>query len=57
MIFGGAIAPFFFGILVQYSDKQLIALGYYVAAVLMFASSIVAWNLGIDAENKPLEDV
>ena len=38
-------------------DQFPLALGYVGAAVIMFAGGLVAWFLGVDAEQRSLEDV
>jgi hypothetical protein len=38
-------------------DRGLLAAGYVGAAAIMFAGGVVAWFLGVDAEQKSLEDI
>jgi MFS family permease len=38
-------------------DRTPLAIGYAGAAAIMFAGGLVAWFLGVDAEQKSLEDV
>jgi MFS family permease len=38
-------------------SRHPLALGYIAAAAIMFAGGIVAWFLGVDAEQKSLEDI
>jgi MFS family permease len=38
-------------------DRRPLAIGYVVAAVIMFAGAFVAWFLGVDAEQRSLEDI
>jgi MFS family permease len=54
---GGAIAPPIYGHLIGTRDPRMIALGWLTGAGLMIAGGIVEIVLGVDAENKPLEDV
>jgi MFS family permease len=54
---GGAVAPPIYGQLIGTRDPHMIALGWAAGAVLMLIGGIVELRLGIDAENKPLEDV
>ncbi|HYZ15990.1 MAG TPA: MFS transporter [Candidatus Acidoferrum sp.] len=54
---GGAIAPPIYGHLIGTRDPHMIALGWLTGAALMIVGGIVEIVLGIDAENKPLEDV
>jgi sugar phosphate permease len=54
---GGAIAPPIYGRLIGTRDPHMIALGWSAGAVLMIVGGIVELVLGVDAENKPLEDV
>jgi len=54
---GGAVAPPIYGLLIGTRDPHMIALGWAAGAVLMLVGGIVELLLGIDAENKPLEDV
>jgi MFS family permease len=54
---GGAIAPPIYGHLIGTKDPHMIALGWLTGAALMIVGGIVEIVLGVDAENKPLEDV
>lgn len=54
---GGAIAPPIYGHLIGTRDPHMIALGWLTGAALMIVGGIVEIVLGVDAENKPLEDV
>lgn len=54
---GGILAPWFFGSLIGTGSRWSIFGGYLCAAFLMlFAACIAAW-LGVDAENKSLEEI
>jgi MFS family permease len=54
---GGLGAPWFFGALVGTGSASAVAWGYGFGAALMLAAAIVAWHLGVDAENRSLEAV
>lgn len=64
---GGVVAPFLFGQLIgdpeqiQKSgvapDTGPLTWGYIVGAIIMIIGGLVAWFIGIDAEQKSLEDV
>ena len=54
---GGALAPLFYGRLIATGDRHLLALGWVVGAALMIGGGIVEIVLGVDAEQKSLEDV
>ncbi|MDX2093361.1 MAG: MFS transporter [Kofleriaceae bacterium] len=68
----GAVGAAVFGAVIAAATKEMIvdgqvevvvadltplAVGYVAAAVIMFTGGVVAWFLGIDAEQKSLEDV
>jgi len=54
----GAIGPIFYGYLIgDGSDSGKLFIGYLIGAGVMIAGGLVEVFLGIDAENKPLEDV
>ena len=54
---GGIIGPVLFGRLVETEQVSMVALGYYLGAALMIGAGIVEAVIGVDAENKALEDV
>jgi MFS family permease len=54
---GGIIGPLLFGKLVATNDLGNVAVGYYIGAGLMIAGGLVEVFLGVDAEQKSLEDV
>ena len=58
---GGIAGPLLFGTLIgnaaESGDITGIAPGYFIGATLMIAGGIVAAFLGVDAENKSLEDI
>lgn len=51
---GGVISPYFFGKLIE---AQNLELGCYIAGALMIYAGIVGFIFGVDAENKPLEQI
>jgi MFS family permease len=53
----GAVAPSLFGKLIQDKSRGELAVGYVLGAALMFVGGLVAWWLGVDAEQKSLEEV
>jgi MFS family permease len=54
----GALGPVLYGALIgDGSDPTLLVYGYLLAAVIMVIGGLVVTFLGIDAENKPLEEV
>ena len=56
-LLGGAIAPWFFGRLVESGDRDQIMLGYVIASVLMIAAAGIELLIGVKAERQPLESV
>ncbi len=54
---GGLGAPALFGGLVESDQRGMLAAGYLFGAVLMAAAAAVEWWLGVDTEQKALEDV
>jgi MFS family permease len=54
---GGAAGPLLFGALINTKHVTPVFWGYVLAAGLMAASGVVAWFLGVDAEQKGLEDI
>jgi MFS family permease len=54
---GGLAAPALFGRLVETGDRGLLFWGYLLGAGLMVGAAAVEWWLGVDTEQKPLEDV
>ncbi|BDE05430.1 MFS transporter [Vulcanimicrobium alpinum] len=57
LLIGGAVAPPIYGHLIGTKEPSALALAWSVGAVLMIAGGIVEIVLGVDAENKPLEEV
>lgn len=56
-LFGGAAAPMLFGHLIGTGSIGMLVMGYVFAAALMIIASVVAFIMGVDAENKSLEEV
>ncbi|MCE0539607.1 MFS transporter [Kineosporia rhizophila] len=54
---GGIIGPLLFGRLVETESFSSVALGYYLGAGLMMVAGLMEWWLGVDAENRNLEDI
>jgi MFS family permease len=54
---GGLAAPALFGRLVETGDRGQLFWGYMLGAGLMVAAAAVEWWLGVDTEQKSLEDV
>ncbi len=54
---GGIIGPLLFGKLVDTEKFGAVAGGYYLGAGLMMAAGLLEWFIGVDAENRNLEDV
>jgi MFS family permease len=54
---GGIIGPLLFGRLVDTGEVGMVAFGYYLGAGLMIVAGIVEWLVGVDAENRQLEDL
>jgi MFS family permease len=54
---GGVTAPTIFGRLLERGTRQSVALGYWIAAVLMGIGAIVAWIYAVAAEGKSLEEL
>jgi MFS family permease len=54
---GGTIGPWLFGMLIGTGERNAIASGYCVGAVLMLIAAATEWAIGIAAERRALEDV
>jgi MFS family permease len=54
---GGLAAPALFGHLVETDRRVPLVLGYLLGAGVMVVAAAVEWWLGVDAEQKSLEDV
>jgi MFS family permease len=54
---GGIVGPLLFGRLIDSKQVGPVAFGYYLGAGLMIAAGIVELLIGVDAENKSLEDI
>ena len=55
--FGGIIAPWFFGALIDSGSRAMLSFGYSVAATLMFAAAVLEIILGVAAEQASLEQI
>ncbi len=54
----GALGPVIYGALIgDGKAPDRLILGYLLGAVVMLVGGVTAWMLGVDAENKSLEDV
>ena len=53
---GGLGAPALFGRLIQ-AGRMPLAIGYLSGALLMVFAAVIEWRLGVDSEQKSLEDV
>ncbi|HET6259986.1 MAG TPA: MFS transporter, partial [Pseudonocardia sp.] len=53
---GGIVGPVLFGALVETGRAGSVALGYYVGAVVMIIGGVAELALGVEAEQRPLED-
>jgi MFS family permease len=53
---GGIIGPVLFGKFIEQGRGQLV-FGYYIGAGLMIAAGVVELFLGVNAEQRPLEDI
>jgi len=56
-LFGGVVAPWLFGRLIQSGDRGEIVLGYNIAAALMLLGAVADLVLGFKAERLALEEV
>nr|WP_269329613.1 MFS transporter [Kineosporia babensis] len=54
---GGIIGPLLFGRLVETESFSAVAGGYYLGAGLMLVAGLLEWWIGVDAENRNLEDI
>jgi MFS family permease len=53
----GAIGPVFYGWLISSNERGQLFIGYLIGAAVMVVGGLVEVFLGVDAENKALEDV
>jgi MFS family permease len=53
---GGIVGPLLFGKFID-MGKDMVAVGYYIGAGLMIAAGIVEMVIGVEASQRPLEDV
>ena len=54
---GGISGPLLFGVLIASGKRADLAIGYLIGAALMIAAGLVEVWLGVDAEQKPLEEI
>jgi MFS family permease len=54
---GGISGPLLFGVLIASGKRADLAVGYLIGAVLMIAAGLVEVWLGVNAEQKPLEEI
>jgi MFS family permease len=54
---GGISGPLLFGVLIASGKRSELAVGYVIGAALMIAAGLVEVWLGVNAEQKPLEEI
>ncbi len=54
---GGVCSPYIFSSFVKYDNRNTIFISYMIAAVIMILAGIFGFFKGVDAENKPLEQI
>lgn len=54
---GGLGAPALFGSLIETGRREMLVMGYLLGAFLMLAAAGVEWWIGVDSEQRSLEDV
>ena len=54
---GGIIGPVLFGSLVGTGDTAMVAIGYYLGAVIMMGGGVIELVFGVEAAQRSLEDV
>ncbi len=54
---GGITGPLLFGVLIASGKRADMAIGYLIGAALMIAAGLVEVCLGVNAEQKPLEEI
>jgi len=54
---GGISGPVLFGVLIASGKRAELAIGYLIGAILMIAAGLVEVWLGVNAEQKPLEEI
>jgi MFS family permease len=54
---GGISGPLLFGVLIASGKRADLAVGYVIGAALMIAAGLVEVWLGVNAEQKPLEEI
>lgn len=56
-LFGGACAPFIFGVIVNTESRFSVTCSYISAGIVMIIASIINYNIGVDSEGKTLEEI
>jgi MFS family permease len=54
---GGISGPVLFGVLIASGKRAELAIGYLIGAILMIGAGLVEVWLGVNAEQKPLEEI
>jgi MFS family permease len=54
---GGIIGPLLFGKLIETGKESMVAVGYWIGAGAMILAGLVEAMIGVDAEQRPLEEV
>ena len=57
LLIGGVFSPLLFASLLQNGSRLYIALAYSFSGILMLAAALVCYFLGVDAENRTLEQL
>jgi MFS family permease len=55
--FGGALAPWLFGRLIDSHSRMSVFAGYLLGSLMMIAAATIEWRWGVAAERKSLESV
>jgi MFS family permease len=54
---GGVSGPAIYGTLIETGSRELVFIGYLVAAIFMVGAALVELAIGVEAEQKSLEDI
>jgi MFS family permease len=54
---GGVLAPLLFGYLLEMESPWILACGYFLGVALMLGAATAEWFLGVDAEQRGLEQI
>jgi MFS family permease len=54
---GGIVGPWIFGFLIDSGSREMLFLGYAIAAALMLVAALFEMALGVDAEGRSLEEI